>query len=264
MTGPDFTIHEIEGYLGTLFIAEYTDKLLVLDGGCRSDVPRIIRVVETMEGKSMKDITLLIASHPHPDHVGGVLALKKQYHLPLAVPPGINRWYAGVCGSLQQLVDSLMGYWVAIKSRKKGIENIFYNKKIQADYSLVEGKTLPYFNDWTVIEAPGHTTHDIVLYNRDKKILYTGDVIIKIKGRFMLPFPVSFPSLMKQSLSRLKTLDVACLLMPHGGIISVSDFHAVLEKLLRRLERGLSTFWKGLIRFQQFSPEVRRRKKSDF
>lgn len=260
MINSDFILHVVKGYLGHIILAEYKSSFLILDAGCRSDATRIKHYITKGLKKSMSGIKLVIVSHAHPDHAGGAVELKKKYNIPIACSSQINNWYSGIGGAVQHKIDILMGYWVAIKSRNMGWENIFYQPHFSIDMVLKQGTPLPFFRDWQAIEVPGHTSHDIAIYNRKHACLYTGDVLIKVKGKYLLPFPVCFPSAMKITMNRLKGLKVKQLLLAHGGVVQVKDFPLVIENLLKSLERGPGFFWNKLMYLQYFSPEVRKRR----
>ncbi|MBW6462112.1 MAG: MBL fold metallo-hydrolase [DPANN group archaeon] len=69
-----------------------------------------------------------------------------------------------------------------------------------------------------VIHTPGHTEGSICLYEKEKKILFTGDTIfLNAIGRTDLPG--SNENEMIQSLGLLKTISVTTILPGHGKII---------------------------------------------
>lgn len=259
MIRSDYKLHVIKGYLGEIILAEYESGILIFDGGCSCDATRIEDYITSRLKKTMSSIKLIIVSHAHPDHTGGAGRLKKKYNIPVAASSRINNWYSGLFGAIQHKIDIFMGYWVAIRNRKMGFENVFYRRHVSVDFLLKEGSPVPLFRDWEAIETPGHTSHDISFYNRKKACLYAGDVLVKVKEKYLLPFPVSFPLAMKRTLNRLKELEVKILILPHGGIDQVEDFQLIVQKLLKRLKKGPGYFWKKLMWFQRFSPEVRKK-----
>lgn len=256
----DLQLHVIHGCIETIFLVEYDDKILILDGGCSGDVARIENYVTKVLGKSMECVKLVIASHAHADHAGGTSLFKKIYSIPTAAPIEINKWYSGIGGFIQHKIDLMLSFWVA-KKNKQPFKSIFYKKNIEFDYPLQDGNNIPFFNDWKVIETPGHTAHDIVLCNQKESMLYVSDVLIRINDRFLLPFPVTLPGLMEKSLIKLKPLNVKTLLMAHGGPKTVENFSEVIDSVLSTLKTDLGPFWKKLMFLANFSPEIRRAKK---
>lgn len=255
-----FRLHTIHGCIETIFLAEYEDRILILDGGCNGDVAKIEDYVTKVLGRSMDCVKLVVASHAHPDHMGGASLFKKIYSIPIAAPIGINKWYAGIGGFIQHKIDFMLSSWV-VKRNKQPVKSIFYKRNIDFDYPLQDGNYIPFFNDWMVIETPGHTAHDIVLYNQKESILYVSDLFIFINDKFLLPFPVTLPDLLEKSLKRLKPLKVKTMLMAHGGLKNVDDFSEVMGSALSTLNKGLGPFWKKLSFLANFSPEIRKMKK---
>ncbi len=257
ITTQDFELHEVEGYISSIYLAVYGDKILLLDCGCRSDVPRIERYLRQNLGREPRDIELAIASHTHPDHAGGARILRRRHNVPIGAPRRINAWYRGPSGFFQHKIDTSLAVIVGSLGGH-GRENIWYRRRTPVDHSLVHGDTLPQFSDWTVIEAPGHTSHDIVLYNREASVLYAADVIMKIKDKYIPPFPVLFKDKMSVSLDRVEALPVDTLAMAHGGIEHIDGLSSAVADLRKSLDSSLSKEMRRVLYLQQFSPEVRR------
>ena len=197
MIKEDFRIHALNGCIETIFLVEYPDAILILDGGCKGDVAKIEHYVSQALGRSMECVRLVIASQAHPDHTGGAPLLKKGHGIPIAAPAGINKWYSGMGGFLQFHIDLLLTIWVVRKNRQP-FKSIFYKRRIKYDYPLRDGDSLPFFSDWKVMETPGHTGHDIVLYNQKASALYVSDMFLRLNGKYILPFPVTLPHLMEK------------------------------------------------------------------
>lgn len=253
----DFSIHEIEGYISSMFLAVYPDKILILDAGCRCDARKIEQYITRKLKRSMSSVKLVVASHAHPDHAGGAPVISRKHGLPVAAPRTINKWYRGPWGCLQHKVDTMLGYHVA-RVTQKPFENIFYSRYIHVDKPLDDDAILPGFEDWRVIHSPGHTTHDIVLYNESKRLLYAADVALCVNGKFLLPFPVAMEDQMRKTLELLSHLDVETLLMAHGGVMIVQTMERISRTLTRQLDAGLPPALEKLKFLESFSPEVRK------
>ena len=252
-------IHETDGYIERLFVAGYPDgRILVLDGGCRCDVGRIARLCRKA-GKSLRDVTLQFCSHMHPDHAGGTTVLKRTFGIPVAAQKNVNAWYAGPGGFLQHKIDTTLGYMVSRKT-KRPIRSLFYPRKIPVDFPMKDGDSLPGFPDWEVIETAGHTAHDVVLYNKDAKTLYAADVMLIVGNDFSLPFPVPMPEKMKESLKRIRDLDVNTLLLAHGGRMEVDGLEEIVDGLVALLDSDwMNAFLKRIAPFTYFARETKSR-----
>ena len=83
----------------------------------------------------------------------------------------------------------------------------------------------------TVLHTPGHSPGSICLYQPDKKVLFTGDVVFNQGiGRTDLPGG-SGPEL-KESIKRISHLDVSLLLTGHGDVVPGRDAVAENFKMI--------------------------------
>ena len=70
-----------------------------------------------------------------------------------------------------------------------------------------------------VFHTPGHSPGSVSLYWPDKKVLFTGDLIFK-DGVGRTDLPGGDSSLLKESIKRLKGLEIEWLLPGHGDMVS--------------------------------------------
>lgn len=213
----NYKIHHLKGYIQSLYLVEYPNKLLLLDGGSRGDVKRIEKFITNSLNRNINDLKLIVVTHLHPDHAGAAPHLRKKYNIPIAGHPELDYWYKGFWGFIQHLLDTLFAWYVASKSRDK-YKRMWYQRSLKPDFELCDGQHLPGFEDWDVICTPGHTTHDISIYNKKEKIIYIGDLAIKLGNKFNLPFPVALPEVMEKSLNKVMNLELNKILFAHGGV----------------------------------------------
>ena len=220
--------------------------------------------------RPVSDIKLMIVTHMHPDHAGAVRALRKKYKILIATYYITDNWHKGICGTIQHFIDIALARFVVIKSRKSvshkrgGIfSQLWYKRFVKADYLLKNNVQLPFFTDWKVIYTPGHTAHDISLYNTEQKILYIADNIVAVNGRYMLPFPVVFPKTMKRSLQTLSELEISELLFAHGEMSKKSNKNKILERLSHKTFDKAKGHFKILKFFMKFAVCFKTPKLSD-
>ncbi len=224
-------IHEIAGHIQTLYLVEYPEGFLLLDGGCRCDVDMVLTFIEKL-GRRPEELRAVVVTHMHPDHAGGAQLFRKRTGAHLISGDGVADWYAGLDGSIQHLIDILLAYWVASRMDKPW-RWLWYPKTLRFDHVLADGEVLPQFPEWSVLATPGHTGKDISLLHKASSRLYLADVILKVRGRYLAPFPIEFPELYEKTLRMLQKLGIRELMMAHGGqgAMSFQDFQAVLESL---------------------------------
>lgn len=233
---PEFELHQLRGYIQDIFLVVYPHKILLLDGTCRPDVALVQHYIEQQLSRPMQQLQLVVVSHMHPDHAGGAPHYRRLFGTPILASPFAAHWYRGLRGRVQHLLDTLMGQFVA---RQSGHMNrrLWYAHRIRPNYEAAPGLPLPGFPDWQVVCTPGHTDHDLSLLHPTHGLLYVGDMVLRLKGKYLLPFPIALPELMHQSLLQLPSLPVQHLLMAHGGLHSEPDFAPIFRSLLPLVHR---------------------------
>ncbi|MGR5470684.1 MBL fold metallo-hydrolase, partial [Vibrio astriarenae] len=53
-----------------MYLAEYPDKLMLLDGASRADILHLKDFIEHQLNRRFSDLKLVIVTHMHPDHAG--------------------------------------------------------------------------------------------------------------------------------------------------------------------------------------------------
>lgn len=171
-----YKIHQIEGYIQTIYLIEDNNKLLLLDGCTRADVQNVINYIQDILNRPLSDLKLVIATHSHPDQLGGIELFQKR-GIQVAGPSGLGKEYFGLIGVINYLIDIALSHLVAINKKKK-IQNIFYKRKVKVDYILEDNSPLPGFPHWMAFKTPGHTNIDISIIHQESKTAYVADNIV--------------------------------------------------------------------------------------
>jgi glyoxylase-like metal-dependent hydrolase (beta-lactamase superfamily II) len=255
----DFKIHVYKGHMQNNFLIEYRDKILLIDGGSRPDAASIPGYLEEKLGKTTCDIKLIAVTHCHPDHAGAAGFLRRKFGIPVAAHNDIDIWYSGISGAFQHISDILQARFMAIKLKSRQ-KLLYYSNRISPDYRLDDMSPLPFFKDWTAIHAPGHTTHNMMLYNKKNRILYVADTIIESSNRYMPPIPVLFPAAMKETLDKIRKLKPGFLLLAHstGAVIPYSQ--AIIDEVLNRLDSRMPLYIRFFYLIAKFTGEYRKHK----
>jgi len=234
MHAQEFKIHQLKGYIEEIYLIEYPNKIIMLDGASRSDVKLIENYITNSLQRPISDLKLIVSTHMHPDHAGAAPILRKKYKIPIAAFYECDQWYSGLKGHIQQQLDIYMGYYVVFKN-KIPFKKFNYPAQLKPDILLEHGDDLPMFNDWKVLHTPGHTSHQIVLYNQKQKTLYAADVALRINNKCLLPFPIELKKMAKQSLQMLSELEIKTLLLAHGGICTDLNYKELFLNLIPKL-----------------------------
>ena len=255
MSERSFTIYEIEGYIASIFLVDSPEGLLLLDGGCRGDAARVESFITENLRRPMEDLRLILVSHMHPDHAGGAPVLRKKFNTPIAAHHLIDNWYKGWRGWVQNRIDRQLAQFSARRNGRKR-EAVSYSRKLQPDFPLRDGDTVPGFPDWKVLVLPGHTLFDSCFFNSRESVFYAADLILSLNGKFILPFPIPFPDEMKCSLKRVAGLNAKTLLLAHGGILSNIDLSELAESLVTEVGKIDNPMFRRLTPFTEIAPEI--------
>lgn len=248
-----FKLHTLSGYVSNIYMAEYDHGILLMDGLAVSDAARVEDYCAKI-GRRAEDIKLIVVCHMHPDHSGAATVLRTRYGIPVAAHPAVDRWYSGLTGYLQYKMD-LMFTQIYALGRKVPTEDVASSRQIKPDYRLKEGEALPFFPDWSVIYTPGHTRHDISLYNQGSRLMYASDCLVNFNGKSMLPMPLPFRSLMRCTYAKLSSMDIESLLIAHGDAFYFKDSMIFFQSLLDIMDRPLHPVPKWINRIYTFSPD---------
>lgn len=229
-------LHEISGYIAKLYLVEYDHGLLLLDSGCRCDVPVVKKFIEEGLKRNFSDLKLVCVSHAHPDHSGGASFFQKE-GVPLAGRIESNQWYQGIPGFLAYLIDMFLTFYVANKVRKENIyQNILFPRSLTFDFFLEDGKPLPHFEDWITLECPGHTSTDCTFFHKNSSTAYVADNLIFTGRGLIPPYPLFNPDAYQNSLTRYQEEEITNFLMAHYGSrnLSKEDLERVKTKTSKR------------------------------
>ncbi len=241
-------LHQIEGYIQSIHLVEENGRFMLLDGCSRPDVEAVQSFIENKLNRPFSDLKLVISTHAHPDHSGGLYWFQKK-GIPIAGPQELNQWYRGISGFFTYLVDILLTYLVAMK-RKKTFKNIFFPRTVKLDYTLKEKMAIPGFEQWQVLECPGHTNHDLTIYHAYNKVAYIADNFVQVKHQVSRPYPLFDPKRYKQSLQRYINLGINDFLLAHYGRVTASNeqIKTLIDTTPSRPRRHINTLPKIIIK----------------
>lgn len=236
-------LHHIEGHIQTILLAEYANKLLLLDGCCRSDVVILNKFITQTLQRPLSDLTLVVVTHMHPDHAGAANKLRKITGCKIATANVSGQWYSGIEGRIMHLTDILLAKWVA-KRMKKPHVSIWYSSQLNADYKLNDGEQLPGFSEWVALATQGHTDRDLSLHHLPSNTVYVADLIVKVKNKYIPPFPIFYPNRYRASLNKIITLKPQGIILAHGGEVNLTkdDY----QNLLQLAPKIPKTHWRAI------------------
>lgn len=215
-------IHVLKGFIQNIFLVEYPDKCMLLDGCSKADFVCLQAFFSDELKRPLSDLKVVVVTHMHPDHAGCAHYLRKKTGCKIISCEKQTQWYEGVKGRLAHIIDISLALWVAGKMNRPR-KNIWYPAHLHPDLTLTDKQSIPGFDDWQVFETPGHTDRDLSVMHIPSKRIYVADLIVKVKRKLSPPFPVYLPELYKQSLLKLQALQPNSVMMAHVGELTLTD-----------------------------------------
>ncbi len=178
-------IHVIRtGPLGvnSLIVELSKDKVFVVDPACCGFCGDESKIYDFL--KSNKKIPVAVfLTHGHFDHVAGLKSLKKYYpELPVLIHKNDSAFIGSNSSVIQKKQLECLGFSDFLP---------FVSSLPEADFFLKENSTLAEcfaeelkdeevknaLTEWKILLTPGHTMGSVCFYNKNKKLLISGDTL---------------------------------------------------------------------------------------
>jgi glyoxylase-like metal-dependent hydrolase (beta-lactamase superfamily II) len=199
-------IHQVDGVNGNCYIIA-RKGLVVIDAGIPGSGKKILSYIQDTLHREPAEITTVVITHFHTDHIGGVRALKEAAPgLKVAVHEADAGYVAGTIPLPRY--PGVRGFVVGLFSRLRPSE--FPPDILLKDGDRIEGLTC--------IHLPGHTPGSIGLSDEVSKTLFAGD-LLRWDGTTLTEGPRAFSmdvATTWKSIRRIASLEYDTLLIGHG------------------------------------------------
>jgi len=216
------------GGVNIMLIAE--EELTLIDTGLPGSSAQIIDSIHRL-GRSVEEISLIILTHNHFDHAGGLADLRKLTKAKVAAHKAdINDTegqlpYPGLIRRLLRIPPF------------SALRSVFLLNPSEVDIQLAGGEVLKPLGGLEVVHTPGHTPGSISLFSSQNKLLIVGDALNGRRGTLRLPPKMASTDLTQamESVKRMARLDFDVLCFGHGRPLT-GDVHAKMQELIGKIK----------------------------
>ena len=211
------------------YLIKGKEGFILIDAGVPGKTDKILKVLSKYNAK-FDDIKLIIVTHVHSDHVGGLYDIKEKSKAPVLVHEKerniLTQGYAG-------FPDGTMGFSKIISHLAN---NVFFSKDqfkpVKADIVVRDEFDLSdYGVDGKVIHTPGHTEGSISVVVENSHC-FTGDTLFNILPNSVYPLFANDRDTLLKSWEKLIKLKCKKYYPGHGREFDLNKFEKTIKRCL--------------------------------
>jgi len=216
---------QVKTELGTLdrFVYSYLingNDICLIDSGVVTSEGVIFEYIEKI-GLKPSDISLMILTHSHPDHIGSAKSIKEKSGCKVAAHPGERSWIEDI----------------ELQAKERPVPNFhsLVEGSVDVDDALEDGDVLDLGENISlkVIHTPGHSEGSISIFTPEEGVLFTGDAI-PLKGD--LPIYDNIETSV-ESINKLKAIEgIKTLLASWDDPKEGEDVYHIMDEALNYLQ----------------------------
>jgi glyoxylase-like metal-dependent hydrolase (beta-lactamase superfamily II) len=200
------------GGVNSFAIDEGEDGLTLIDTGYRKHVESLESDIRSI-GREPSEITTILLTHAHPDHLGGAKLLSAG-SIPISINPADGD--IARAGIIHQTMKPAPGLISGILFRVLIGTKSAQFPAFEPDGALNDGDVIDVAGGLEVIHTPGHTAgHVSLLWKSDRGLLITGDAAGNVLG---LNFSLGYDDIItgRVSLAKLAGYEFEAAVFGHG------------------------------------------------
>jgi glyoxylase-like metal-dependent hydrolase (beta-lactamase superfamily II) len=215
-------IYQVDGVNCNVYLVEDGDKLTLIDTGLPRSSKKIEKYIEGLNRKPT-DVSTIVLTHFHIDHVGSLKKMKDATGAKVAVHEADADYVSRKQASPKP--KNLM---------MRALSSVVKAAPVDIDIVLKEGDKV---GRLVVIHTPGHSEGSISLLDAERKVMFVGDTVRFVDGKVQGPPPrfTPDPAKAKESIGKISTFDFDIMLSGHGQPLmekasqKVEEFNATLK-----------------------------------
>jgi len=185
-------------------------------------------------GHDPADVAFIVVTHHHPDHTGSLRELRALTEAQVVAHAAET--HLGRHGRARLSPGRHLGEWA-----RRWLPRFLRLGGTRVDKTVQDGDVIPALEGLQVIHTPGHSPGSICLYLPERKVLFTGDLILNNGDRLSRPLP-SLGTARRQyeeSLRRVLALDFETACFSHGRPIIEGADERCRELIARPYDQPL-------------------------
>ncbi len=198
-------VHVIETVANCALLVD--DRLVLVDTGTDDGAGDVLGYLKRLR-RNPTDISTIILTHTHPDHVGGLAALKERSGARVAA-------------------HTLEADYISRTKPYPGPPGSQRHRPVAIDDRLEDGQR---YQELLVIHTPGHTPGSIALLDEERSLLVAGDALRTQGGIGPMDDRYNIDKHQhRASIRKLAQRDFAALIVGHGPPVRSNASHEIRE-----------------------------------
>ncbi|HXX91699.1 MAG TPA: MBL fold metallo-hydrolase [Acidimicrobiales bacterium] len=216
-------------FFNSFAFVDAAGAVTLVDAGLRGATRRIEAGLAAI-GRRPEDVTRILVTHAHPDHIGSARTVRAHTHAPLAVHDEDASFVRQGRMPPRDATRPLARVASFVQRRQP---------RCDVDDTFSDGDLLPVAGGLRVLHTPGHTPGHCAFLHEPSGVLITGDAIMNVFGRRRWNFVASCTDyqMSRGTAERLGEADYDVAAFTHGYEIRRGAREAV-RAFLRRSARG--------------------------
>lgn len=153
-------------------------RLTLIDTGMKGSSRRLLRFLRRM-GRSPEEIGLILLTHYHVDHAGGLAEVQRLTRAPTLA-------HRSDAPYIRHGLPQPLPVRGLLRLLLRPLQPLMRNPPARVDRELEGGEELEVGGGLKVIHTPGHTPGSLSFYLPEKKLVLAGDTLQNRRGRLGL------------------------------------------------------------------------------